>query len=267
MHAAVCRLGDASLPRAPGSAPRARMMPPAGRLRMAAPQYAQAIPSPGEQRSTQPLTSDYLRSFLDAHGIKAELVAGLDLSGRQDEVIKSLVFMAYTQPVLVVVRGADRVEARKVADTLGIARRRVRLASPREALLASGFAVGTVPPFGHPEPLRTLLDSAVLRQPLVFGGGGHPDVEVAVRLPDLLHFAKVRPARHPPPAIQGTLNPDPTLSSHHLFISASRPRWWTWRPESPPPRSRGRPFKRRPQVRALHRPCRCLGRPAARWSE
>jgi prolyl-tRNA editing enzyme YbaK/EbsC (Cys-tRNA(Pro) deacylase) len=40
------------------------------------------------------------------------------------------------------------VEERKVADHLGVARRRVRLATAQEALQASGFAVGTVAPFG-----------------------------------------------------------------------------------------------------------------------
>jgi hypothetical protein len=36
-----------------------------------------------------------------------------------------------------------------VADHLGVARRRVRLATQQEALQASGFAVGTVAPFGE----------------------------------------------------------------------------------------------------------------------
>jgi hypothetical protein len=44
------------------------------------------------------------------------------------------------------------VEERKVADHLGVARRRVRLATAQEALRASGFAVGTVAPFGAPPP-------------------------------------------------------------------------------------------------------------------
>jgi prolyl-tRNA editing enzyme YbaK/EbsC (Cys-tRNA(Pro) deacylase) len=131
------------------------------------------------------------------------------VEGHQGEVIKSLVFMADSQAVLVVVMGADRVEARKVADTLGIARRRVRLASPREALVASGYSVGTVPPFGHPEPLRTLLDSAVLRYPLVHGGGGHPDIEIAVAVPDLLHFSKVSST---PPLFLSPQPPAPPLN-------------------------------------------------------
>jgi hypothetical protein len=41
------------------------------------------------------------------------------------------------------------VSERKLAAHLGVARRKVRLASTDDALLHSGYAVGTVPPFGE----------------------------------------------------------------------------------------------------------------------
>lgn len=51
--------------------------------------------------------------------------------------------------VLVVLLGADRVDERKLADHLRLARRRVRLATTEEALRHSGYATGTVPPIGE----------------------------------------------------------------------------------------------------------------------
>jgi hypothetical protein len=63
-------------------------------------------------------------------------------------VVKSLVFLAGQVPVLVIAAISDKVEERKVADHLRVARRRVRLATPEEALHHSGYSVGTIPPFG-----------------------------------------------------------------------------------------------------------------------
>jgi prolyl-tRNA editing enzyme YbaK/EbsC (Cys-tRNA(Pro) deacylase) len=36
----------------------------------------------------------------------------------------------------------------------------------------TGFEVGTVPPFGHRRPLRTLLDPRVLEFDEIYAGGG-----------------------------------------------------------------------------------------------
>jgi prolyl-tRNA editing enzyme YbaK/EbsC (Cys-tRNA(Pro) deacylase) len=41
-------------------------------------------------------------------------------------------------------------------------------------LATTGYEVGTVPPFGHHQPVPTLVDRRVLEQETVYaGGGGH----------------------------------------------------------------------------------------------
>lgn len=82
--------------------------------------------------------------------------------------------------------GADRIEEKKLASALGIPRRRLRLASPSEALRLCGFAIGTIPPLGHAARLPTFVDAAVARQRVVFGGGGHPDVAMRVEVETLV---------------------------------------------------------------------------------
>jgi len=95
-----------------------------------------------------PLTAADLQAHIDTHKLSATLQARpADLLDA--DVIKSLVFTANGQPVLVVTGLSSKVDERKLAAHLGVSRRRVRLASTQDALLHSGYAVGTVPPFGE----------------------------------------------------------------------------------------------------------------------
>ncbi len=91
-----------------------------------------------------------------------------------DQVIKSLLFLVGGAPVLVIACGLSRIDDRTLADHFGVARKQVALAPFAEALTVAGFAPGIMPPFGHKTPLPTLLDAAVLEQPLVYGGTGDP---------------------------------------------------------------------------------------------
>jgi prolyl-tRNA editing enzyme YbaK/EbsC (Cys-tRNA(Pro) deacylase) len=56
--------------------------------------------------------------------------------------------MVRNTPLLLVVLGQQQVCEKRVARHLGVARRRVRLATEAECLASSGFVPGTVPPFG-----------------------------------------------------------------------------------------------------------------------
>jgi hypothetical protein len=48
----------------------------------------------------------------------------------------------------------------------------LKLAPARQVLAVTGYPAGATPPVGHSIPLRVLVDSAVLAEPLVYGGGG-----------------------------------------------------------------------------------------------
>ena len=49
------------------------------------------------------------------------------------------------------------------------------MADASEARHATGYAIGGTPPFGHPAPIRTLIDPSLLDHETVFGAGGTPD--------------------------------------------------------------------------------------------
>ncbi len=135
--------------------------------------------------------SKELQLFIDTHGIEAVILpmaghtstvseAALALAVETDQIIKSLVFRIQDEPLLVINNGLARVDRRKLATSMGVGRKRVKFASPDQALAVTGFVVGSMPPFGHQQKLRTLIDPAVLNLDSIFGGGG--DIDAMMRL-------------------------------------------------------------------------------------
>lgn len=89
------------------------------------------------------------------------------------QIVKSLVFAADGEPVLVLTSGANRVDVDRVAELLGAAR--VTKADADLVRSATGFAIGGTPPFGHPAPLPTLVDRDLLDHEIVWAAAGTPD--------------------------------------------------------------------------------------------
>ncbi len=129
------------------------------------------------------LTSRELSEFLASNRIEAEIVfltqetrtvaeAAAVLGAVPEQVIKSILFWADGQPVLVVNNGLARIAWKRLADYLGVSRRRLKTADEDEVLEITGYPVGAVPPFGHKTALRTIVASGVDDQPIVYGGGG-----------------------------------------------------------------------------------------------
>ena len=132
------------------------------------------------------MDSSDLAQFIATHNIKAEIVhlpvetptvsaAANAVNVNPEQIIKSLLFMADGSPVLVVTNGLTRIHRKRLADELGMSRRRIKIATVEQVLAITGYAVGAVPPFGHPIKLPTLLDVGVLAESTVYGGGGESD--------------------------------------------------------------------------------------------
>ncbi|MFA4668934.1 YbaK/EbsC family protein [Pyrococcus kukulkanii] len=97
----------------------------------------------------------------------AQAVKATGVSPRQ--VIKSLVLISKRGPILAIVDGESKVSLEKVKQHFG----EVRLATPEEVREITGFEVGGVPPVGI--NIKTVVDSRVLENEFVIGGGGRID--------------------------------------------------------------------------------------------
>lgn len=144
---------------------------------------------PDRHDACTPLDDTHLAAFVARLDIPARLVypgtptptvaaAAAALGVEPRRILKSLVFLAAGEPLLVVAAGEARVDGRALAGALGLSRRRVGFANAAEALALTGFEVGAMPPFGHRRPLRTLIDSRTVAPSgrpatdVLYGGGG-----------------------------------------------------------------------------------------------
>jgi prolyl-tRNA editing enzyme YbaK/EbsC (Cys-tRNA(Pro) deacylase) len=129
------------------------------------------------------LNSTDLQAFMTAHGIAGEImhmnvptptveIAAQALGVRVDQIVKSILFLVRGQPVLAITCGTAYIDRRAIATYYGMGHKRIKLASPEEVRSISGYEVGAMPPFGHRQPLPTLLDRHVLDLPEVYAGGG-----------------------------------------------------------------------------------------------
>lgn len=130
------------------------------------------------------LNAANLQAFIDENGIEAKILflevdtptvqaAAEALAVAPEQIIKSVLFLADGKPVMVVASGLDRLDRKALADFLGVSRRRVKIASAEQVLAHTGYVAGSVPPFGYPEPIETVVETAVIHQTgIVYGGGG-----------------------------------------------------------------------------------------------
>lgn len=90
------------------------------------------------------------------------------------QIVKSLIFRTQTsrRPVLVLVSGSNRVDERKLATLIGEPIVKAEADFVREQ---SGFAIGGVPPLGHPRPLPTYIDEDLLQYGEVWAAAGTPN--------------------------------------------------------------------------------------------
>jgi prolyl-tRNA editing enzyme YbaK/EbsC (Cys-tRNA(Pro) deacylase) len=100
---------------------------------------------------------------------KAAAAVGVE----QGAIVKSLVFRGARSgdAVLVLVAGDNRADEARLEAALG---EPVERADADFVRSATGYAIGGVPPVGHPEPLRTLVDEDLLRFEAVWAAAGTP---------------------------------------------------------------------------------------------
>jgi prolyl-tRNA editing enzyme YbaK/EbsC (Cys-tRNA(Pro) deacylase) len=95
------------------------------------------------------------------------------------QIVKSLVFLDGDGPLLCLCAGDRRVDAAKLGED-------VRQARGSEVREATGFAIGGVPPVGHEQPLRTVIDASLRRFETVWCAGGTPHAVFPVRTEALI---------------------------------------------------------------------------------
>jgi len=125
-----------------------------------------------------------VQNALAAKGVATEVVelpsstrtadeAARSIGCEVGQIVKSLLFRtASDRPILILASGPNRVNEKAVAVHVG---EPLLKADADFARKHTGFAIGGVPPVGHPEPLTTYIDEDLLQFPLVWAAAGTPN--------------------------------------------------------------------------------------------
>jgi len=87
-------------------------------------------------------------------------------------IVKSLVFMADEQPIIVLVAGDRRVDPGSLKALSGACQ--VKMADADQVRQATGYAIGGVPPIGHKTSLPIWIDRSLGRFETVYAAAGGP---------------------------------------------------------------------------------------------
>jgi prolyl-tRNA editing enzyme YbaK/EbsC (Cys-tRNA(Pro) deacylase) len=107
------------------------------------------------------------------------------------QIVKSLVFLAAGRPVVALVSGANRLDTARLG---GLAGEPVVKADAETTRVATGYAIGGVPPFGHAQPLAIYVDRDLLDYGVVWAAAGRPDSVFAITPERLLEISRGTPA-------------------------------------------------------------------------
>lgn len=138
-----------------------------------------------------------------AHGLQLEITRfPADTRTAQDAaaaigcpvgaIVKSLVLRSDDGPLMVLTSGANRVSYAKVEKATG--RTGIGRADADAVRAATSYPVGGVSPFGHPAPLPTLIDHALLTYDEVWAAAGTPDSVFPISPDALIAATAAEPA-------------------------------------------------------------------------
>ena len=106
-------------------------------------------------------------------------------------IANSLLFDADGSPVLILTSGAHRVDTKKVAAELGVAK--LGRAAPEFVREHTGQVSGGVSPLAHPTPVPTYIDPWLERYDEVWAAAGHPSAVFSTSYDELVHLTGATP--------------------------------------------------------------------------
>jgi prolyl-tRNA editing enzyme YbaK/EbsC (Cys-tRNA(Pro) deacylase) len=117
-------------------------------------------------------------------GSPTAVTAAAQLDIEVGQVANSLIFDADGAPLLVVNSGAHRVDVNRLAAHIGASK--VHRAGAEFVRMHTGQPIGGVAPVGHPNPIRTFVDTRLSDWEVVWAAGGHPHYVFPTSFAELL---------------------------------------------------------------------------------
>ena len=142
-----------------------------------------------------------VRQFLTVHGLETRIhtfaestenayLAAQALGVELGQIVKSVMFLADGEPLLVLMSGDMNVDTKKLKKLLGV--RKVRMADAETVLKVTGYVVGAVPPVAHRQAIDTHLDESLNRFAKIYPAGGTTSNMFATTFEELLSLSKAK---------------------------------------------------------------------------
>ena len=90
------------------------------------------------------------------------------------QIVKSLCFSVNDEPVMALISGDNQLDTKKLAQLIGVGRKKVKRAPVDLVREATGFAIGGVPPFGHVQQMTTYIDQHLTDFDEIWAAAGTP---------------------------------------------------------------------------------------------
>jgi prolyl-tRNA editing enzyme YbaK/EbsC (Cys-tRNA(Pro) deacylase) len=107
------------------------------------------------------------------------------------QIVKSLVFRGKQsgKPILVLTSGANRVDEERISEYAGES---IGRADADFVRIATGFAIGGIPPIGHTQKMETYLDEDFLQYKIIWAAAGTPNAIFELKTEDLQKMTEGR---------------------------------------------------------------------------
>jgi len=136
-------------------------------------------------------------------GVKGSIVKTKDTARTAEEaaatlgvevgqIVKSLVFEADGETVLVLTSGENKVNTNKVAKAFNVSK--VSKADADKTREATGYAIGGVPPLAHATKMKILIDETFKKFNEIWAAGGHPHYVFATSFDELVNLSGAIPS-------------------------------------------------------------------------
>jgi prolyl-tRNA editing enzyme YbaK/EbsC (Cys-tRNA(Pro) deacylase) len=134
--------------------------------------------------------SGEIRELADSTRTADEAAAALGVP--VGAIVKSLVFTADDEPIMVLASGDHQVDTAAVASALGAGK--VRRADADRVRQATGYPIGGVPPVAHATRLRILVDRHLASYDVLWAAAGTPHAVFSTSFDELCSLTGGTPA-------------------------------------------------------------------------
>ncbi|HEU0115126.1 MAG TPA: YbaK/EbsC family protein, partial [Thermomicrobiales bacterium] len=102
-------------------------------------------------------------------------------------ILKTLLFAdGDGRHLVAIAAGPERVDRARLAAVAS--RRSLKMADAATVLRLTGYPAGGVAPIGHATPLPTFVDERAAALAEGYGGGGHPELLLRLRIADIIRL-------------------------------------------------------------------------------